>query len=104
MQIYIWIAAVVFVAAATCWLTWKLARKLDQTKEEPVGTLRIADDPDDGPYLFLELHTSPEELYSRDTVVFWVDNMPYEAFAKTGVSIDEAVKAVSDFAHVSRSQ
>ena len=37
--------------------------------EKPVGTLRVdQSDPDDGPYLFLELETDPREVMRRKYV------------------------------------
>lgn len=93
--------------AAFCVIVIVLAiifsRRSDRKKEEPVGTLHIANDPDDGPYLFLELEKKPEELYSKKSVVFWVDNIPYETFGKTahdaGVSASEAADAIGRLAN-----
>ena len=43
-------------------------------KEKPIGTLRIdQSDPDDNPYLFLELETSPDVLKQRKTVMLKVN-------------------------------
>jgi hypothetical protein len=79
------------------------SRRNDRKKEEPVGTLHIANDPEDGPYLFLELDKKPEELYSKSTLVFRVDNIPYETFGKTahgaGMSASEAADAIGRLAN-----
>jgi len=94
-------AALVFVIAVV--LARIFSRRSDRKKEEPIGTLHIANDPDDGPYLFLELAKRPEELYSKETVVFYVDNIPYESFSKTahdaGMSASEAADALSRLAN-----
>ena len=94
-------AALVFVVAIV--LARIFSRRSDRKKEEPVGTLHIANDPDDGPYLFLELDRKPEELYSKKSVVFWVDNIPYETFGKTaydaGMSASEAADVIGRLAN-----
>lgn len=47
-------------------------------KEKPVGTLRIdQSDPEDGPYLFLELSTDPRALMAKKTVIFDVNTESY---------------------------
>ena len=46
--------------------------------EEPVGTIRIdSSDPDDGPYLFLELETSVAELKKQPSVRVKIDTKSY---------------------------
>lgn len=46
--------------------------------EEPVGAIRIdSSDPDDGPYLFLELETSIEELKKQPSVRVRIDTKSY---------------------------
>lgn len=98
---------VTMIAAAFCVIVIVLSilfsRRSDRKKEEPVGVLHIANDPDDGPYLFLVLDRKPEELYSKKSVVFWVDNIPYETFGKTahdaGMSASEAADAISRLAN-----
>ncbi len=43
------------------------------TRTKPVGSLRIdRSDPDDGPYLFLELSKDVEEIYRKKYVTFKV--------------------------------
>ena len=78
MPQYVWGVVSAVAAIVICFLVLYLSHRRDEKKEEPVGTLHIVDDPDDGAYLFLELDASPDELYSRKQVVFYVDNMPYE--------------------------
>lgn len=78
-------AAIAFVCMIVIVLSVVLSRRSDRKKEEPVGTLHIADDPEDGPYLFLELEKSPEELYSKKSVVFYVDNIPYAVMSSNEV-------------------
>ena len=47
-------------------------------KDKPVGTLRIdTSDPDDGPYLFLELASDPRTLMGRKTVTLDVNTESY---------------------------
>lgn len=47
-------------------------------KDKAVGTLRIdTSDPEDGPYLFLELSTDPRALMSRKTVILDVNTESY---------------------------
>lgn len=79
------------------------AKRRDRKKEDPIGTLHIANDPEDGPYLFLELEKKPEELYSKSTLTFRVDNIPFETFSKTahdaGVSASEAADALKRLAN-----
>ena len=92
------VAAIAFVCMIVIVLSVVLSRRSDRKKEEPVGTLHIANDPEDGPYLFLELDKKPEELYSKSTLAFRVDNIPIETFSKTahdaGVSASEAADAL----------
>lgn len=96
-------AAIVAVCIGVIILAFIFSRRSDRKKEDPIGTLHIANDPDDGPYLFLELAKRPEELYSKETVVFYVDNIPYESFSKTahdaGMSASEAADALSRLAN-----
>ena len=91
-------AAIVAVCMIVIVLSVIFSRRSDRKKEEPVGTLHIANDPEDGPYLFLELDKKPEELYSKSTLSFRVDNIPFETFSKTahdaGVSASEAADAL----------
>ena len=68
-------AALVFAVAVI--LRENIIARRDRKKEEPIGTLHIANDPDDGPYLFLELDKTPEELYSEESVMVFVDYIPY---------------------------
>ena len=47
-------------------------------KPDIVGTLRMdSSDPDDGPYLFLELETTPETLKKQNFVTLKVNNESY---------------------------
>jgi hypothetical protein len=47
-------------------------------KVAPVGTLRIDNsDPEDGPYLFLELSTDPKVLMKEKEVLLKVDTKSY---------------------------
>jgi len=78
-------AAIAFVCVIVIVLSVVLSRRSDRKKEEPVGTLHIANDPEDGPYLFLELEKQPEELYSKESVVFYVDNIPYAVMSSNEV-------------------
>ncbi len=108
MPAYVWIFIAAAVICMVCVLAAYLSRFSDRKKEEPVGLLHIVNDEDDGPYLFLELQTPPEQLYSKDTVVFWVDNIPYATFnnavGDAGVSASEAADALSRLANFGRSQ
>ena len=81
-------AGALLACLASIALTIIFSRRRDRKKEEPVGTLHVAEDPEDGAYLFLELSTPPENLYSQEYVTFWVDNMPYDI--ATGNEIREA--------------
>ena len=48
------------------------------THKNPVGTLRIDNsDPDDGPYLFLELEADPSILNHNDYIMLKVDRTNY---------------------------
>ena len=104
MPQYVWVLIMAVVTVVVVILAAYLSRKIDKKKTEPVGTLHIAEDPDDGPYLFLELDTPPENLYSRNTVLLYVDNMLYEAFDKAGVSAEEAADAMMRLANGGRTQ
>ncbi len=96
-------AAIAFTCLIVVALSVMLSRRSDRKKEEPVGTLHIANDPEDGPYLFLELDKKPEELYSKSTLTFRVDSIPYETFSKTahdaGMSASEAADAIGRLAN-----
>lgn len=47
-------------------------------QEKPAGTLRIdRSDPEDGPYLFLELATDPRVLMAKKIVTFDVSTESY---------------------------
>ena len=47
-------------------------------REKPLGTLRIdTSDPDDGPYLFLELSCDPRLIMSQKTVLLKVNTESY---------------------------
>lgn len=47
-------------------------------QEKAVGELRVeTSDPDDGPYLFLELHTKPEEIMKRNHVKLTVNTKSF---------------------------
>lgn len=78
-------AAIAAVGVIVIVLAAIFLRRSDRKKEEPVGILHIANDPEDGPYLFLELEKSPEELYSKESVVFYVDNIPYAVMSSNEV-------------------
>lgn len=54
------------------------SRRSNRKKEKPIGTLHVAEDPDDGAYLWLELDKAVEDILPERTVTFWVDNMLYE--------------------------
>ena len=44
-----------------------------KSKETPVGVLRVdRSDPDDGPYLFLEMNTTPEVITKRKYITLEV--------------------------------
>lgn len=48
------------------------------TRPRPIGSLRIDEsDPDDGPYLFLELSTDPNVIKQDKYVTFKVDARNY---------------------------
>ena len=47
-------------------------------EEKPIGTLKVdRSDPDDGPYLFLELETDPRYIMSQKRVNLKVDVKNY---------------------------
>ncbi len=47
-------------------------------KEEPVGYLRVdTSDPDDGPYMFLELHEDPAYVMKRKHVTLEINTNNY---------------------------
>ena len=93
------ILIIAMAVGVLCLAVFYWSNTRDRKKEEPVGLLHIVNDEDDGPYMFLELQKPPEELYSKDTVTFWVDNMPYEAFTKVGASEEEAAEAMQRLAN-----
>jgi hypothetical protein len=48
------------------------------SSDEPVGSLRIdTSDPDEGPYLFLELKNDPEEVMNKKYITLKVDIKNY---------------------------
>ena len=52
--------------------TFETAR--NRAKNKPVGTLKVNDSDPEGPYLFLELSTQPENIMREDTVTLKVDS------------------------------
>ena len=45
--------------------------------KEPIGTLRVDSSDPDGPYLFLELETTPSVIKKEKTVLLKVDTKSY---------------------------
>lgn len=45
----------------------------NRAKKEPVGTLKVNDSDPDGPYLFLELSTYPEDIMREEYVTMKVE-------------------------------
>lgn len=45
----------------------------NRAKNEPVGTLKVNDSDPDGPYLFLELSTYPEDIMQKEYVTMKVE-------------------------------
>lgn len=45
----------------------------NRAKNEPVGTLKVNDSDPDGPYLFLELSTYPEDIMQEEYVTMKVE-------------------------------
>lgn len=66
MFITLMVATAAFlIGVSVGWFTYKTLHH-----EEPIGDLRIDEsDPDDGPYLFLELKTIPNNFKSRKQVI-----------------------------------
>lgn len=64
---------VVFVLGVVCGITVQALRNKPKTK----GTLRIYNDPDDGPYLFLELTSDPNDVMKEKFVTFDVNPRDY---------------------------
>lgn len=58
-------------------MTGILLMKENNDKNDIVGVLRIETSDPDGPYMFLELHTSISELMKREDVRLHVDTTNY---------------------------
>lgn len=73
----------------TIGLTLIFSRRSDRKKEEPAGTLHVAEDPDDGAYLWLELNRPVEDILPEKAITLWVDVM-----LSGGVTANEAAEAI----------
>ena len=86
-------AAGAFLAClASIALTIIFSRRSDRKKEEPVGTLHVAEDPEDGAYLWLELAKPVEDIMTEQAIALWVDVM-----LSGGVTANEAAEAIQRF-------
>ena len=52
-------------------------RRINKSKQEALGTLRIDRSDPDGPYLFLELETDISNVLTKESVVFKVSTKDY---------------------------
>lgn len=73
-----WINLLYFTLGAICFIIIDAVFDKYIFNDKPVGTLRIdRSDPDDSPYLFLELSTDPRELMKKDVVTLKVSTENY---------------------------
>lgn len=71
------IAAAIIVSFICGYLLGADIRK-SKYHDKLLGTIRVdRSDPDDGPYLFLELKTTPDVIAEEDYVIFKVNNESY---------------------------
>lgn len=69
--------ALLFLLIFLIVMTGILLMKENNDKNDIVGVLRIETSDPDGPYMFLELHTSISELMKREDVRLHVDTKGY---------------------------
>lgn len=69
--------ALIFLLIFLIVMTGILLMKENNDKNDIVGVLRIETSDPDGPYMFLELHTSISELMKREDVRLHVDTTNY---------------------------
>ena len=69
-----WVAIIAFVVGMVA----GMAVMFFAFREKPVGALRIdSSDPDDGPYMFLELSSDPRMVMRKKRIVLEVNTKSY---------------------------